>query len=253
MPRHALPTAALASLLLAASAPTGPLRADALAGAAVACVPARDGAVDVCPLDLRRILPPPPANDSAETRAELDELLRIQAQRTPQQAARARADARVSWQQFAEALGSSPTQLAPGRLPEVDALFRSVTSAESAWVGPGKDAFARPRPYWLEPRLEPLLDRTRQAAYPSGHSTWAYATALVLADMVPERRAALLARAQEYAHDRVVAGMHFPSDVEAGRLTGTVLAAQLFLSAHFQSAEATAALELRKALGLPAS
>ena len=46
--------------------------------------------------------------------------------------------------------------------------------------------------------------------------------------------------------------MHYPSDVEAGKLAGSVLAASLFGSPAFQADYAAAKSELRQALNLPA-
>ena len=74
----------------------------------------------------------------------------------------------------------------------------------------------------------------------------------VLADMVPEKRAEIVARAGEFADNRVVAGVHYPSDVDAGRISGSVLAAFLFASPEFRAEEQVATAELRSALKLPA-
>jgi acid phosphatase (class A) len=41
--------------------------------------------------------------------------------------------------------------------------------------------------------------------------------ALVLIMMVPENRDAILTRADDYAHSRVVCGVHYPTDVEASK------------------------------------
>ncbi len=206
--------------------------------------------VDARTLDLRRILPPPPAAGSPQERAELDVLLRIQAHRTPKEAARARKDATIDVLAFADALGGPPGALTTVRLPLTLALLRHVGVDEAAILDPAKDEFGRPRPFTVEPRLHPVIARPRSLSYPSGHSTWAYTTALVLADMVPERRRQLLARAQEYAYDRSVAGVHYPSDVEAGKLAGTALAAALFTCRPFDHEEAAARAELRSVLGL---
>jgi acid phosphatase (class A) len=206
--------------------------------------------VDASILDLGRILPPPPAAGSAQERAELDELLRIQATRTPAEVDRAQKDAEVSIFRFADALGN-PSGFTRANLPLTLRLFHDVTVDESAVSSAAKREFARPRPFTVEPRLDPIIARPPSASYPSGHSTWAYVTALVLADMVPERRAQLLARADEFAHNRSVAGVHYPSDVEAGHLAGTTLAAMLFVCGPFEKEEAAARPELRKALGLP--
>lgn len=218
--------------------------------AAVATAPADTAhCVDADTLDLRRILPPPPPAGSRAERAELDALLRIQAHRTSQQAERAREDAKLNVLGFAAALGH-PSGLTAASLPLTVALFQHLAIDEFAILGPAKREFARPRPFTIEPRLHPVTARPHSLSYPSGHATWAYTTALVLADMVPERRRQLLARAGEYAYDRNVAGVHYPSDVDAGRLAGTALAVMLFSCRPFEKEEAAARVELRNALGL---
>jgi acid phosphatase (class A) len=202
-------------------------------------------------LNLYRLLPPPPEAGSAQERAELNELLRLQATRTPASAQRAHDDAAVSIFRFADALGSPPG-FHPQQLPLTTELFARIARDESQFMNTAKDAFGRPRPFVTERRLEPVVAKPPSASYPSGHSTWAVACAIVLADMVPERRAQIFARADEYAHNREVAGVHYPSDVAAGHLAGTALATDLFNSPRFLADEAAAAAELRRALGLPA-
>ncbi|HEX7416538.1 MAG TPA: hypothetical protein VF315_00670 [Steroidobacteraceae bacterium] len=49
----------------------------------------------------------------------------------------------------------------------------------------------------------------------------------------------------------MVGGVHYGSDVQAGRIAGSVLAALLFDSPAFQRDAAAARAELRQALGLP--
>lgn len=251
----------VSSLLLAAAADPASARTALLANSSAPQAPsleprANPGAhadtahcVDSQSLDLSRILPPPPAAGSPRARAELDELLRIQARRTPNEAELARRDAVRSIFRFADALGDA-TGFEAGRLPLTVALFRDIEVDESTVLGSAKREFSRPRPFSVEPRLAPIIPRPVSASYPSGHSTWAYTTALVLADMLPERRAQLLARADQYARNRTVAGVHYPSDVEAGRLAGTALAAMLFTCPAFERQEAAARKELRAALRL---
>jgi acid phosphatase (class A) len=207
--------------------------------------------VDPSALVLERVLLPPPPDGSAAERAELDEMLRIQGTRTPAQAERAKQDAKISVFRLGDALGS-PAEFNESRLPHVAALFDRVRRAEAAVIGPAKASFDRKRPYVIEPQLKPVIGQLDSRAYPSGHATWAYATGFVLADMVPEKRAEILARAAEFADNRVVAGVHYPSDVDAGRVSGSVLAAFLFASPEFRAEEQVAAAELRSALKLPA-
>jgi acid phosphatase (class A) len=236
----------LACVLLSGCAATAQAprpASDAPAAASAPCV-------DASTLDLRRLLPPPPAAGSAEQRAELDGMLRIQAERTPAEVEKARADAAVSVFRFADAL-ANPAHFDASSLPLTTALFREIENEESAVMDPAKTAFGRARPFTAEPRLAPVLERPRSGSYPSGHATWAQVSGLVLADMLPERRAEILQRASEYAHNRVVAGVHYPSDVRAGELAGTALAAMLFACPHFRSEESAAMAELRRALQLP--
>jgi acid phosphatase (class A) len=235
-------------VLAAACTPQAPTRADDPHQPP----PATSRCTDVRALDLRRLLPPPPPDGSARARAELDELLRLQRERTPEQVRRAREDVRVGLLRFADALGA-PAGLDPGRLPLTAALLKEVDVEDTTLIGPAKDAFARARPFTMEHALEPVVPRPDTASYPSGHATWAYTAALVLADLVPERRGALLARAEEYAHNRNVGGVHYPSDVQAGQVAGTVIAAMLFACPAFQSEEQAAGRELRAVLGLPAA
>jgi acid phosphatase (class A) len=205
--------------------------------------------VDATELDLVRLLPPPPANDSAETRAELDQMLKIQKSRTKAQVARAQADAEVNLYRFADALGNPPG-FEPSRLPLTQQLFRKIMRDEFVVVGTGKDAFARPRPFALEPRLLPVVEKPPNGSYPSGHTVWGHTVGLVLADMIPERRREIMARAAEYAYNRVIAGVHYPSDIEGGKMAATAFAAALFASPAFQSDFAAAKAELRQALQL---
>ena len=69
--------------------------------------------------------------------------------------------------------------------------------------------------------------------------------------MVPEKRDALFARASIFAESRIIAGVHYPSDVEAGWISGTVISAALIRQPRFESDFAAATAELRDALGLP--
>ena len=206
---------------------------------------------DAKTLDLGRILPPPPADDSAITHSEIELMLKIQQERTPEEVARARADASYSVFRFADALGNPPSFNAQG-LPKTTALFRKVTREEGAVVQAGKRSFQRPRPFALDTRIQPILKEPTNASYPSGHALWSRVVGLLLADMLPEYREKIMARADDFAFHRVVAGVHYPSDVEAGKHAGTALAAFLLASPAFQRDYTEAKQELRVALSLPA-
>ena len=65
--------------------------------------------------------------------------------------------------------------------------------------------------------------------------------------MVPEKRAAIMTRARQYGDNRVVAGIHYPSDIEMGRIAGSVISQQLSQQQDFQQQYRQARDELRRA------
>src|SRR6185503_3982707 len=190
---------------------------------------------------------PPPARDSATTRRELDELLELQRTRTTAQVAAARADRKTEIARFLPALGLSPDRVAD--LPRVRELAQRVEDDIRPYVRAAKDHFLRLRPYVIEPRLEPCIDRVKaDLSYPSGHATYGYVMAYLLADLAPNRRAELEARGEEFARQRLVCGVHFPSDIDAGRVGARWFIERLHASPAYQADVATAAAELQVAM-----
>ena len=86
-----------------------------------------------------------------------------------------------------------------------------------------KNKFKRPRPFQVAAKLgipfEPVVSETADSpSYPSGHAFGAYLTAAILAEKFPEKINELEKLAKQIAQNRINAGVHFPSDVEAGKL-----------------------------------
>ncbi len=199
-------------------------------------------------IDIAAILPPPPAADSPVAKAEIAELLRIQASATPAEKAQAVADAKESFFFFADVLGPNFTA---EKLPVALTFLQAVQNAEGEFVNPAKKIFGRPRPPLVDPATKSCeTSMSSSPSYPSGHATFGWLEAVVLAQMVPEKRAAIFARAAEFAHNRLVCGVHYPSDIEAGRISGTVIAAMLMDNPTFRAEFPPARDELRKVLGL---
>jgi acid phosphatase (class A) len=193
-------------------------------------------------INLAMLLPPPPANNSMQTREDLAEVLRLQVTRTPAMVARAQADeARNVWC-FADVMGP---QFTKGRLPVLAAFFRRLVDSGDAVVDPYKNMWNRPRPPQYSSLVKPVVKLSTAPSYPSKHATDVTLMGIVLSNMVPEKRADIMARAADYAHNRVVGGIHFPSDVEAGQIVGTVIAARLQTQDDFNAAFAAARDELR--------
>lgn len=213
------------------------------------CATAAQPFISARDIDLIKLLPPPPANESAQTRAELGEVLTLQVTRTPEMVARAQADAVENIWRFSDVLGP---KFVAGKLPTFSAFFARVVSSEGAVVDPSKDFWQRPRPYQYSDLVKPVVKMTASGAYPSGHATAGTLMGIVLSNMVPEKRTEIMARAHEYANNRIVGGVHYRSDIEAGRVVGTVIAANLMTRADFKADFESARIELRKELGLDA-
>jgi acid phosphatase (class A) len=69
--------------------------------------------------------------------------------------------------------------------------------------------------------------------------------ALTLAELAPEKRDAILARADEYAHNRVVCGVHYRADTEASRRIAYAAFGNMLANPKFQTDLAAAREELR--------
>jgi acid phosphatase (class A) len=229
------------------------------------------GAFDVIGL----LAPPPPDGSQAQER-DVDAVLDLQRHRTEAQAERAIADATVSIYRFADVLGPA---FNAGNVKDVDVFFAKVRRETSLQTNRLKDCWQRPRPFVVSKDVHPpgrmasavaMSPGTVNTAphgsgspcapaeplpaysysYPSGHSTFGVMTAILLAEMVPEKRAALFARGWEYGRNRVVGGVHFLSDVEGGRILATLLVARMMETPGFRADFEQAKTELRRALGL---
>lgn len=90
----------------------------------------------------------------------------------------------------------------------------------------GADYFGRPSHSldWLRGPNQDLFD---SPSYPSGHTTYGYTEALILAILVPDRYQQMIARAAEYGNDRILMGAHYAMDVLGGRATALHAVAHL--------------------------
>ena len=158
-------------------------------------------------------LTPPPADGSEADRKDFSELLRMQNERTPQDCARVRREAASGYESFFGDIGPFPLPVPP----EAAAFLKRVRAdaARSTYVF--QKRFARKRPFLRNPQIKPCLPLENGYSYPSGHSALAMTFALVLADLRPDLRERLLARASSVAMGRALGGVHHPSDTEAGK------------------------------------
>jgi acid phosphatase (class A) len=199
-------------------------------------------------VNLLLLLPPPPATGSEQMKAELGQILTIQVTRTQAMEARAIADASENIWRFADVVNNP--NFTAAALPKVAAFFDRVIETEAAVVDPAKDVWKRPRPHLYSDLVKPVVPLSKSGSYPSGHATVGTLMGIELANMLPEKRAEIMARAWEFGQNRVVGGIHYPSDIEMGRISGTVIAQTISTHPDFAAEFEAAKAELRAALGM---
>ena len=113
-----------------------------------------------------------------------------------------------------------------------------------------KKHYMRVRPFVLfnEPSLtpedEPYL--VTDGSYPSGHSAFGWAAALILTEINPDRQDEILKYGYEFGQSRVICGVHFQSDVDAGRIMGAAMVARLHADKQFRKQLCKAKKEFNK-------
>ena len=193
-------------------------------------------------------LPVCPENSSPQTRAEIDYLIRLQANRTETEGERALYFAPWSYSssikpdnpRFAiqqrnlfyvgRSIGSWFT---PADLPVTAELMGRVWRDASHYMWRLKFKYARIRPYQIDPAVK-SLDEPAWAAFPSGHATFSHMLAFIYSELAPEFADIFLNDARAISHSREIIGVHFPSDSEAGRVFARQFVDQLFASEKFQ-------------------
>ncbi len=177
-----------------------------------------------------------PTSSSDQTKAELDYLLKLQNSRTQPEIDRANYIANIgSWPNIL-----NPTD--PDYQPNREQLYYILSTAtgkqydHSQYLATTtlllnciqdirvtefrlKQVFKRPRPYHIEPRLQPLT-RINSPSFPSGHSLWSYTEAYIFGELFPQKRQDFIKVAAEVRWSRELLGIHYPSDNEASRIIG---------------------------------
>ncbi len=240
-------TAIVATMLAVTGAATAsPERVRLLEGAGAADLSPQDlaeGVEGYLPggaIDVGALLQPPPKADSTADKADVALLRAANGHASEGRWQRAIDDDASVYDRFDRALGVPPDRR---HLPRLIRVLNRVAQDVIASTGEAKKHFARPRPFQrfaltrvcgmkAPPKPEPAP--TKGGSYPSGHSSISWAVALVMMEAAPNRAQALIARAVDYGHSRVVCGLHFPSDIEAGRVLGAAVVDRLLAVPEFR-------------------
>jgi acid phosphatase (class A) len=83
-------------------------------------------------------------------------------------------------------------------------------------------------------------------SFPSSHATQAWTYAAIMAALMPEKATQFFVRARSYGESRIVCGLHWASDIEAGRTAASAVFAALQGDAGFRADLEKARAELAK-------
>ncbi len=84
-----------------------------------------------------------------------------------------------------------------------------------------KNIVARPRPYYVIEALVPLIKKPREFSFPSGHAGSSFASACILFRKLPKKYGIwALVLATLISISRIYVGVHYPTDILAGMVTG---------------------------------
>lgn len=174
--------------------------------------------------------PPPPARLSENSPPQLDEIISRQTRLTPEARQRiAYWDEGPITRRWTEVLLKKIAQydLSPVRAARAIALVHVAMSDAVVACWDAKLVYHLPSPIQLDPRVTPLVAVPDSPSYPSEHATVAAAAATVLSYLFPVDATTFRRMAQEAGDLRVAAGANFPDDVEAGRVLGARVGAEV--------------------------
>jgi acid phosphatase (class A) len=191
-----------------------------------------------------------PANSSDQVRKELDYMLDIQSKRTSDQVTRVEFLGNIgywpsinlipshqSYEQnlndlFFEGRELMGENINAKHFPKVSKLLQGVMQDMRIMEFTIKYKLFRPRPYHLEPKLEPLT-KINSPSFASGHTLWAFIQAFTWSEVIPEKQKEFIALAEEIRRSREIMGIHYPSDNEAARQLAYKMIQYYFKNASF--------------------
>jgi hypothetical protein len=127
----------------------------------------------------------------------------------------------------------SPPHSARARALVNAAIYDAIIAAWDA-----KYTYRRPRPSAYDSRLAALGAQPHSPAYPSEHAVVAGAAAAILADLFPDTARLFDDLAEEAGKSRLLAGVHYPSDVTAGLALGRAVASLVLERARSDGSQA---------------
>lgn len=210
---------------------------------ALAVLSAGPAPLTACPLmtqaepDWAAVLGHYPQGGSPAAQGEAPVLYWLQKARTAQDVARANGENTPSFGCYAQdihlglALGPGAGGVDFRDFPRTQAVLDHAREDVLPVLRGLQATFGRPRPYAVLQGLQPALPVSATPSYPSAHAVLGCFFACIIAQYDPADRDALEATGKLIGTDRVLGGVHYPSDVDAGQRLGHVYAT-LWINQH---------------------
>lgn len=199
---------------------------------------------------LENVLPGPPAYNSTRYQDDCAMYQWGKSVRNTERGEVAIEDAGINasyfMKRFSPAMG---IDLTPEAFPHLFRLLSRAHLTEQQAGASAKRHFARVRPYqqFCEPSAVPQAENpTDYTSYPSGHTHASWLVGMILTVIAPEHTEEIMKTAYELGQSRVIVGFHYQSDIEAGRVAGSITFARLCAEEEFQTMMEQAAKEFKK-------
>ncbi|MBL7670889.1 MAG: phosphatase PAP2 family protein [Bdellovibrionaceae bacterium] len=158
-------------------------------------------------------------------------------ERTESQCQRAESQASLSFNIFRD----EPNLLTKEEADLLEPLYDEVFHNTDIYVHEIKRKWDRLRPFQgeiriknIEYKIEKCIRSHSSSSYISGHSAIGRAAANIFSVLLPNKAEALRALGNDIGENRILAGVHYLSDVEDGRKMGDIVVRELLKSPAFR-------------------
>ncbi len=174
---------------------------------------------------------PPPARGTKAYKNDFKALHTLESQRKKAECKEAQSMAVPTLETL---FGPETGNLSLDEIGHVNPLMEKVFNVGERIAGDFKAHFKRVRPYNTDTTLRPCVQKpTGAKSYPSSHAALGTLGACVLGHLFPSKSVSLEKAGKRVGELRVIAGVHHPSDVEAGQKLGIAICTSLMTDKTF--------------------
>ena len=185
-----------------------------------------------------RIIPAPARDDTYSYYGEVAPYWQAKTERDTERGSQAIIDADLTDDViiggFAQCAGIN---ISNSTLPNTTRLLKTLKLMLGEQATMMKDYWFRNRPYVQlgDSTIVPEDEDTYrdESSYPSGHAIIGWGMALVLTEVMPQYQNLFLKRGYDIGWSRVIAGYHYPADVQMGRIMAACLVTKMHNDTYF--------------------